>query len=288
MDTSPKATRALLGRSPPPGSLLSASEFPGPRKDGPGPGPGRPHLPASCHSRELSLVEPAEALGPPSGQAFLGLSPREDPGALLASSHGVSQPPGTPRTAAAAADNGFLPHSFLTVAPGLDSPHSPVLQGQGLPLPGQPPLPEKKRASEGDRSFGSVSPSSSGFSSPHSGSTMSIPFPNILPDFPRTPEAASPSSGMCVLPSAGPPCSPGKDLRLHTWAWEPVAPVVLGWCLEGDMESGDVWLVCPPAQSSCFILACVLIPTAEACPPAGTRPHCASRVLLLSLSVLLV
>ncbi|NWY21240.1 TENS3 protein, partial [Aphelocoma coerulescens] len=47
----------------------------------------------------------------------------------------------------------------------------------------QPPLPEKKRSSEGERSFASVSPSSSGFSSPHSGSTISIPFPNILPDF---------------------------------------------------------------------------------------------------------
>ncbi|NXJ67948.1 TENS3 protein, partial [Rostratula benghalensis] len=50
-------------------------------------------------------------------------------------------------------------------------------------LNAQPPLPEKKRSSEGDRSFASVSPSSSGFSSPHSGSTISIPFPNILPDF---------------------------------------------------------------------------------------------------------
>ncbi|NWW75976.1 TENS3 protein, partial [Climacteris rufus] len=47
----------------------------------------------------------------------------------------------------------------------------------------QPPLPEKKRSSEGERSFASVSPSSSGFSSPHSGSTISIPFPNVLPDF---------------------------------------------------------------------------------------------------------
>ncbi|NWZ45970.1 TENS3 protein, partial [Haliaeetus albicilla] len=50
-------------------------------------------------------------------------------------------------------------------------------------LHAQPPLPEKKRSSEGDRSFASVSPSSSGFSSPHSGSTISIPFPNVLPDF---------------------------------------------------------------------------------------------------------
>ncbi|NXM50963.1 TENS3 protein, partial [Gymnorhina tibicen] len=50
-------------------------------------------------------------------------------------------------------------------------------------LHAQPPLPEKKRSSEGERSFASVSPSSSGFSSPHSGSTISIPFPNVLPDF---------------------------------------------------------------------------------------------------------
>ncbi|NXV58465.1 TENS3 protein, partial [Molothrus ater] len=50
-------------------------------------------------------------------------------------------------------------------------------------LHAQPPLPEKTRSSEGERSFYSVSPSSSGFSSPHSGSTISIPFPNVLPDF---------------------------------------------------------------------------------------------------------
>ncbi|KAM3929739.1 tensin-3 isoform 2-T2 [Leptodactylus fuscus] len=60
---------------------------------------------------------------------------------------------------------------------------SPVLQHVVKSLHSQPPLPEKKRISEGERSFGSVSPSSSGFSSPHSGSTISIPFPNVLPDF---------------------------------------------------------------------------------------------------------
>ncbi|XP_016053769.1 PREDICTED: tensin-3 isoform X2 [Miniopterus natalensis] len=205
VDASPKPTQALLGSSRPPGSLPSTSEFPGPGKDSPS--PGRPHLPpaelqASFHSHVLSLAEPPEALGPPSSQAFLGfgtapvgsgLTPGEDPGALLAGSHAASQPLGTPRTAAAAVDNGFLPHSFLTVAPGHGGHHSPVLQGPGLSLPGQPPLPEKKRASEGDHSLGSVSPSSSGFSSPHSGSTMSIPFPNVLPDFSKPPEAAAPS-----------------------------------------------------------------------------------------------
>ncbi|NXX88831.1 TENS3 protein, partial [Centropus bengalensis] len=60
---------------------------------------------------------------------------------------------------------------------------SSCTQHRGGNLHAQPPLPEKKRSSEGDRSFASVSPSSSGFSSPHSGSTISIPFPNVLPDF---------------------------------------------------------------------------------------------------------
>uniref|UniRef100_A0A8C5GP95 Tensin 3 n=1 Tax=Gouania willdenowi TaxID=441366 RepID=A0A8C5GP95_GOUWI len=47
----------------------------------------------------------------------------------------------------------------------------------------QPPiLPEKKRASDGEHSLGTASPALSGFSSPHSGSSLSIPFPNILPD----------------------------------------------------------------------------------------------------------
>ncbi|XP_040289460.1 tensin-3 isoform X3 [Bufo bufo] len=59
---------------------------------------------------------------------------------------------------------------------------SPVLQ-HVKNLHSQPPLPEKKRISEGEHSLGSVSPSSSGFSSPNSGSTISIPFPNVLPDF---------------------------------------------------------------------------------------------------------
>ncbi|XP_035958598.2 tensin-3 isoform X2 [Halichoerus grypus] len=201
VESSPKATLALLGSSRPAGSLLGSGEFPSPGPDG----PGRPHLPpaelqASFHNHELSLAEPPEALGPPSGQAFLsfgtapvgsGLPPGEDPGALLAHSHGAPQAPGTPRTTAVA-DNGFLSHGFL-MTPGHGGHHSPVLPGQGLTLPGQPPLPEKKRASEGDRSLGSASPSSSGFSSPHSGSTMSIPFPNVLPDFPKPLEAAAPS-----------------------------------------------------------------------------------------------
>ncbi|XP_039098893.1 tensin-3 isoform X3 [Hyaena hyaena] len=190
LDSSPKASLALLGGGRPAGSLLGPD------------GPGRPPLPpaelqASLHNHELALAEPPDALGPLSGPAFLGFSaapggsghaPGDDPGALLAHSHGAPQAPGAPRTAAAAGDNGFLSSGFLTATPGHSGHHSP------LSLPGQPPLPEKKRASEGDRSVGSASPSSSGFSSPHSGSSVSIPFPSILPDFPRAVEPAAPST----------------------------------------------------------------------------------------------
>ncbi|XP_053849553.1 tensin-3 [Vidua macroura] len=85
-------------------------------------------------------------------------------------------------SAASADDNDFLTQNFLTVASGPNSQNSAVLHHHGGNLHAQPPLPEKKRSSE-ERSFASVSPSSSGFSSPHSGSTISIPFPNVLPDF---------------------------------------------------------------------------------------------------------
>ncbi|TRZ09184.1 hypothetical protein HGM15179_017924 [Zosterops borbonicus] len=84
---------------------------------------------------------------------------------------------------ASADDNDFLTQNFLTAASGHNSQNSAVLHHHGGNLHAQPPLPEKKRSSEGERSFASVSPSSTGFSSPNSGSTISIPFPNVLPDF---------------------------------------------------------------------------------------------------------
>uniref|UniRef100_W5N638 Tensin 3 n=1 Tax=Lepisosteus oculatus TaxID=7918 RepID=W5N638_LEPOC len=84
-----------------------------------------------------------------------------------------------PRTLSAP-DNGSLEHSFLTAVEGLSQP-SPAFRHAGVNV--QPPLPEKKRISEGEHSIGSASPSLSGFSSPHSGSTISIPFPSVLPDF---------------------------------------------------------------------------------------------------------
>ncbi|XP_008061296.1 tensin-3 [Carlito syrichta] len=201
VESSSKSTVSLLGSSRPTGSAFSA-EFSSPSKDSPVLSCFPPsELQASFRGHELSLAEPPDTLAPPSNQAFLGFStppvgsglpPEEDLGALLANSHGASPVPGIPLTTAGAADNGFLSHNFLTVASGHGSHHSPGLQGQGVTLHGQPPLPEKKRASEGDRSLGSVSPSSSGFSSPHSGSTISIPFPNVLPDFSKASEASSP------------------------------------------------------------------------------------------------
>lgn len=206
VESSPKSTLTLLGNSHPSESSLSTHEFCSAGKDSPGlPCFQSSELQASFHSHELSMSEPQDALPPAGSQAFLGFStaqvasglpPSEDPGALLVNSHGTSPVPGTSLTTAGAPDNGFLSHNFLTVSPGLSNHHSPGLQNQGVSLPGQPPLPEKKRASEGDRSLGSVSPSSSGFSSPHSGSTMSIPFPNVLPDFCKPSEVASPLPGM--------------------------------------------------------------------------------------------
>ncbi|KAJ4936921.1 hypothetical protein JOQ06_001506 [Pogonophryne albipinna] len=68
---------------------------------------------------------------------------------------------------------------------GMDLELLTSMDGQNqLQLPQmQPPLlPEKKRASDGDHSLGTSSPALSGFSSPHSGSSLSIPFPNVLPD----------------------------------------------------------------------------------------------------------
>uniref|UniRef100_A0A673CWK3 Tensin 3 n=1 Tax=Sphaeramia orbicularis TaxID=375764 RepID=A0A673CWK3_9TELE len=59
-----------------------------------------------------------------------------------------------------------------------------------------PLLPEKKRASDGEHSLGTASPALSGFSSPHSGSSLSIPFPNVLPDLSaQMPSSASPLPG---------------------------------------------------------------------------------------------
>lgn len=73
-------------------------------------------------------------------------------------------------------------------------------QNQSQPHQIQPPLlPEKKRASDGEHSLGTASPALSGFSSPHSGSSLSIPFPNVLPDLSsQMPGTASPLPGELI------------------------------------------------------------------------------------------
>uniref|UniRef100_A0A4W3KE73 Tensin 3 n=1 Tax=Callorhinchus milii TaxID=7868 RepID=A0A4W3KE73_CALMI len=79
-------------------------------------------------------------------------------------------------------DNASLQQGLFTTVGG--QAHNGQIQRHGaVSTSAHPPLPEKKRISEGDHSFASTSPASSGFSSPHSGSTISIPFPSVLPDF---------------------------------------------------------------------------------------------------------
>uniref|UniRef100_A0A8C5CRU1 Tensin 3 n=1 Tax=Gadus morhua TaxID=8049 RepID=A0A8C5CRU1_GADMO len=77
--------------------------------------------------------------------------------------------------------NGCLDRNLLTSLDGSGGGgHSGLAHTLLQPPP--PLLPEKKRASDGELSLGTASPVPSGFSSPHSGSSLSIPFPNSLPD----------------------------------------------------------------------------------------------------------
>ncbi|XP_013885947.1 tensin-3 [Austrofundulus limnaeus] len=87
-------------------------------------------------------------------------------------------------------------------AAGVDRDHFSFGEGQHrsqTPQVQPPLLPEKKRASDGEHSLGTASPALSGFSSPHSGSSLSIPFPNVLPDLSaQTPCPASPLPDVLV------------------------------------------------------------------------------------------
>ncbi|KAK3546363.1 hypothetical protein QTP70_025771 [Hemibagrus guttatus] len=64
--------------------------------------------------------------------------------------------------------------------------------------PQQPPLPEKMHPPDCERSLGSVSPAPSGFSSPHSGSSLSIPFPSSLPELQTRSNSISPLPDVLV------------------------------------------------------------------------------------------
>ncbi|XP_041848509.1 tensin-3-like isoform X3 [Melanotaenia boesemani] len=89
-------------------------------------------------------------------------------------------------------------HSYGTDCPNMSINRALLTsvdgENQSQTLQMQPPLlPEKKRASDGEHSLGTASPALSGFSSPHSGSSLSIPFPNVLPDLSaQMPHSASP------------------------------------------------------------------------------------------------
>lgn len=196
LENSPKATPSLqlsMGNSRPPGGYLVPSEFSNAMQDvsllSHFQTPGLQFITLS--SLENSPAEPQqEPAVSSSTQAYLSYSggnmgsssPREQKQANFIANTSIS-PKTMSSSVASAEDNGFLTQNFVTVASGHNSQNSMVQQHRGGNIHAQPPLPEKKRSSEGDRSFTSVSPSSSGFSSPHSGSTISIPFPNVLPDF---------------------------------------------------------------------------------------------------------
>lgn len=196
LESNPKATPSLqlsMGNSRPPGGYLVPSEFSNAMQDvsllSHFQTPGLQVITLS--SLENSPAEPQqEPAVSSSTQAYLSYSggnmgsnsPREQKQANFIANASIS-PKTMSSSVANEEDNGFLTQNFVTVASGHDRQNSVVQQHRGGNIHAQPPLPEKKRSSEGDRSFTSVSPSSSGFSSPHSGSTISIPFPNVLPDF---------------------------------------------------------------------------------------------------------
>ncbi|XP_069715821.1 tensin-3 isoform X2 [Phaenicophaeus curvirostris] len=195
LESSPKASSSLqlsVGSSRPPGGYVVPSEFSNAVQDfslfSHFQTPGLQVVTLSTLQNSPAEPQQEPAIGS-STQAYLNYSggnmgsssPQEKRATLVAN---TSMSPKTMSSSVASAeDNSFLTQNFLTVTSGHNSPNSVVQQYHGGNLHAQPPLPEKKRSSEGDRSFASLSPSSSGFSSPHSGSTISIPFPNVLPDF---------------------------------------------------------------------------------------------------------
>ncbi|XP_022613702.1 tensin-3 isoform X2 [Seriola dumerili] len=99
---------------------------------------------------------------------------------------GVGYGTDCPNASSSLLGNGGMDRDLLTSMDGQS-------QSQSQPQIQPPLLPEKKRASDGEHSLGTASPALSGFSSPHSGSSVSIPFPNVLPDLSaQTPGTASP------------------------------------------------------------------------------------------------
>ncbi|XP_021238027.1 tensin-3 isoform X7 [Numida meleagris] len=196
LESSPKSSQLFqlsTGSSRPTGSYHMPSEFSNPVQDD--------SLLSCFHTPVLQVVtlsslekSPAEQQQEPafsnSAQAYrsynganMGISsPQEEKQATFIANTSIS-PKTMSSSVGSAEDNGVLAPNFIVMTSGHVSENSAVHPCLGGNLHSQPPLPEKKRSSEGDRSFISISPASSGFSSPHSGSTISIPFPSVLPDF---------------------------------------------------------------------------------------------------------
>ncbi|XP_070688543.1 tensin-3-like [Pempheris klunzingeri] len=163
------------------GSMCSmSSDSPLPHTDSSTPPPvWHDRTPNSLNSPYPPQPSPPLSLSTPNAHS----SPR---GAL----RGLGGGPGTDSTdlTSLLLGNGGLERSLLEAVEGLGS----LNLGGDVGLP--PLLPEKKRVGEGGE-LGSRSPSLSGFSSPHSGSSLSIPFSS-----PMTPD---PFRGLSGAPSPG-------------------------------------------------------------------------------------
>lgn len=168
------------------GSYLMSSEFSAPAQDG----SHLLHFQTEGLQAELFSGKKRSSTGKQqdpgastSIQAFLSYSGNSSQSVEEKSPDFVANACCSSKTVKSSEDSSFLQHSFLALATGHNGQNSTDQQNQGTIVHHQPPLPEKKRTSEGDHSSNSVSPSPSVFSSPHSGSNISIPFPNVLPDF---------------------------------------------------------------------------------------------------------
>ncbi|KAF0046911.1 hypothetical protein F2P81_000544 [Scophthalmus maximus] len=121
-----------------------------------------PNAHSSPRSSQRSCVA-RYALGHSSGQSF---DEQDDSRVGYASD--------CPNSSSSLLGNGGMDRDLMMSIDRQIQSHTPQVQ--------PPLLPEKKRASDGEHSLGTASPAPSGFSSPHSGSSVSIPFPNVLPD----------------------------------------------------------------------------------------------------------
>ncbi|XP_047443082.1 tensin-3 [Mugil cephalus] len=138
--------------------------------------------PNSLNSPYPPQPSPPLSLNPPKAHS----SPR-GPLKGLGGSPGFRRGPDNTDMSSVLLGNGGLEHSLLEAMEGLG--------GLSLGVDGglAPVLPEKRRVGLEGGELGSCSPSLSGFSSPHSGSSMSIPF-SMTPD---------PLRGLSRVPSPG-------------------------------------------------------------------------------------